>query len=69
MNPESGRIYRTTEEIEAARSRGEPIVQVSERVADAVEIGSEVLNRAERRLRAREERRAAKRARRGAQED
>ena len=29
MNPETGRIYRTPEEIEAARKRGEPLVGIT----------------------------------------
>lgn len=49
MNTDTGQIYREQEAIEAAKLRGEPITQVSERVADAVEIGMEALNRAERR--------------------
>lgn len=51
MNTETGEIYRnlTEEQWEQIRSTGEPVVPVSERVADAVEIGMEALNRAERR--------------------
>lgn len=48
MNTDTGQIYRDME-IEAAKLRGEPIVEVSERVADAVAIGMEALQRAERR--------------------
>ena len=29
MNPETGRIYRTPEEIKAARKRGEPLVDIT----------------------------------------
>lgn len=49
MNTDTGQIYRNALDIDAARLRGEPIVDVSERVADAVEIGMAALNRAERR--------------------
>lgn len=49
MNTETGQIYRGATEIAAAQARGETLVPVSERVADAVEIGMEALNRAERR--------------------
>lgn len=48
MNVETGQVYWTQDEIEAARRRGEPIANVSERVALAVEEG---LNRQERRRR------------------
>lgn len=49
MNTDTGDIYRTLEEKRLAMMREEPLVEVSERVADAVEIGMEALNRAERR--------------------
>lgn len=51
MNTDTGEIYRglTGEQIEALRAEGKNIVEVSGRVADAVEIGLEALNRAERR--------------------
>lgn len=49
MNPDTGEIYRSMEERQLAEMRGEKLVDVSERVADAVEIGMEALNRAERR--------------------
>lgn len=39
MNTDTGRIYRGEAEIEAARQRGEPLVEVSERVAQLVEAG------------------------------
>ena len=65
MNTETGTIYRDPSTIEAAKARGEPIVPVSERVADAVEIGMEALNRAERR--ALKYRRNANRAKTGRQ--
>jgi hypothetical protein len=58
MNTETGQIYRTMEEILAAQQRGEPIVPVSERVARAVEIGMEGLNRAQRRQQQRKARKA-----------
>lgn len=37
MNTETGQIYRGVEEIEAARERGEPVVEVSNRVAKLME--------------------------------
>ena len=49
MNTDTGEIYRDMLAQEAARARGETVVPVSERVADAVEIGMEAINRAERR--------------------
>ena len=49
MNTETGQIYRDEEEIRAAMLRGENLVEVSERVAQLVEAGQKVLNRAERR--------------------
>lgn len=48
MNTETGQIYRGEAAIASARARGEPVVPVSERVADAVELG---MNRAARRAR------------------
>ncbi|HVH53608.1 MAG TPA: hypothetical protein VNA32_05675 [Actinomycetota bacterium] len=42
MNTETGRIYREQEEIEAARKRGEPVVEVSERVAELMELAHKV---------------------------
>lgn len=63
MNTDSGRIYQGGAQIKAAYARGEPIVPVSPYVAQVVEEGHRSLNRAERRRIAREERRAAKRAR------
>lgn len=48
MNTDTGQIYRGEAAISAARARGEPIVEVNERVADAVEYG---MNRAARRAR------------------
>lgn len=61
MNTDTGRIYRGPD-IEAAFSRGEPVVPVSAHVAEVVEAGHAVLNRAERRRRAREDARAARAA-------
>jgi hypothetical protein len=49
MNTDTGQVYRTQVEIDAAQARGEPLARVSERVADAVEIGMSHLNRHERR--------------------
>jgi hypothetical protein len=48
VNTETGQIYRGDTAIGAARARGEPVVEVSERVATAVEAG---MNRAARRAR------------------
>jgi hypothetical protein len=39
MNTNTGEIYRTLEEIEAAQKRGEPVVSVSAQVAQLVEDG------------------------------
>lgn len=50
MNPSSGAVYRDEESIKAAQARGETVIPVSETVADAVEIGMQAMNRAERRL-------------------
>ena len=62
MNTETGMVYRDDELVQAL-GRGEPVVEVSERVAQAVTIGLEHLNRAERRRRiAREEARHIKHA-------
>lgn len=60
MNTDTGQVYRTKSEIDAAFMRGEPLVPVSEDVADAVEAGM-ALNRHERRRLAAIERRARKR--------
>jgi hypothetical protein len=48
VNTETGQVYRGDAAISAARARGEPVVRVSERVAEAVEAG---MNRAARRNR------------------
>jgi hypothetical protein len=48
MNTETGQVYRGDAAIRAAQERGEPVVPVSERVAEAVEYG---MNRAARRAR------------------
>ncbi len=53
MNSDTGQVYRGEFEIAAAIGRGEPVVRVSEQVADAVEIGMLAMNRAERRRAAR----------------
>ncbi len=42
MNRETGWIYEGPEEIEAARQRGEPVVEVSERVAELMKLAQEV---------------------------
>lgn len=55
MNTNTGEIYRGDAAIQAARERGEPIAEVSERVARAVETGLGVMNRAERRRQMRAE--------------
>lgn len=62
MNVETGAVYRLPKEIEAAAARGENLVHVSERVANAVEIGMSVMNRAERRKEKRDSRRAKTKA-------
>lgn len=56
MNTNNGQVYRTMAEINAAKERGEPVAEVSERVAEAVEVGMSVLNRRERRKQAAEAR-------------
>ena len=61
MNSETGQVYRGLEAILAAEARGEPVVPVSERVAEAVEVGMATLNRRDRRRMASEARRSAKR--------
>lgn len=53
MNTETGEVYRDVESIVAAQKRGEPLAEVSEKVAQAVEIGMLAMNRAERRAEAR----------------
>lgn len=67
MNTDTGQIYRrmTEEDWDRIRASNEPVVPVSERVADAVEIGMQALNRAERR--AQQYARNARRARTGHQ--
>lgn len=42
MNRWTGQIYKGPEEIEAAQERGEPVVEVSERVAELMELAQEV---------------------------
>ena len=37
MNTETGAIYRSDVEIEMARRRGEPLVEISQEQADAIE--------------------------------
>lgn len=51
MNTETGEIFRNLSPSmwQELQDSGAPVVPVSERVADAVEIGMEALNRAERR--------------------
>ncbi len=56
----TGQIYRGQQAIAEAEARGEPVVEVSERVAQAVEIGMAVLNRHERRKQAKLARQAKK---------
>lgn len=41
MNVDTGQIYRGQEEIAEAFFRGEPVVSVSERVAQSMEIANE----------------------------
>lgn len=59
MNTDSGVIYRGPE-IQKALERDEPVVPISPHVAEIVEAGHAIMNRAERRRLAREERRAAR---------
>lgn len=61
MNSETGQVYRGLEAILAAEARGEPVVPVSDRVAEAVEVGMKALNRRDRRRIAADARRSAKR--------
>lgn len=64
MNTDTGQIYRGLDEIKAALERGEPVVPVSERVAQTMEAGQRALgNRKERRQAQREERRQERKAR------
>lgn len=56
MNTGTGQVYRGLTQIEAAKLRGEPIVEVSPRVARLVELG----NRFERRRAAAKARRKKK---------
>lgn len=51
MNTDTGEVYRglTGEQITRMREEGQPVVEVSERVANAVDIGMHILNRRERR--------------------
>lgn len=58
MNTDTGAIYRTAQAIAEAQARGEPLAMVSERVARAVIIGTQVVDRAK-----------AKRKRKQARED
>lgn len=62
MNTDTGRIYRTAEEIEAARKRGEPLVEVSPLVAEQMEVGRDTMNRKARRRQLAELRKAKRRA-------
>jgi len=50
MDPKSGRIYRTPEEIEAARARGEELVEITEEQAAIAEEIGEMGNRELRQL-------------------
>jgi|GEM_PF-3864326 len=61
MNTRTGTIYRTPEEIADAKARGEPLVEISETVAALVDAGRVSLNRRQRRARAAENRRIARR--------
>jgi hypothetical protein len=49
MNTETGRIYSPGQESEAALARGEPVVEVSARVAALVERGALELDKDDRR--------------------
>ena len=48
MNTDTGRIYRTAEEIEAAKKRGEPLVEIATTVADMMEAKRDQIARASR---------------------
>ena len=58
MNTQTGQIYRTLAEVEAARLRGEPLVPLS-RNMEAAHVGG---NRKQRRIAIAERRRAARKA-------
>lgn len=60
MNRETGAIYRGELDILNAQLRGEPVVPVSERVAQAVEIGLATMNQHERRRQEKLDRKGAK---------
>ena len=57
MNTETGKIYKTVSEIEAAKKRGETLIELSPGVQTA-HVGA---NRKQRRAKAAEMRKAAKR--------
>ncbi len=59
MNPNTGQVYRG-DAITLAQQRGEPLVPITEEVADRIENGYAALNREERRRRDREARRQQK---------
>lgn len=48
MNTDTGQIYRGQADIDAARRRGEPVVEVTERVAATMEAGNRAQRRAAR---------------------
>jgi hypothetical protein len=45
VNTETATLYRTPEEIAAARARGEPLAEISEEAARVVEAGHDALKR------------------------
>lgn len=49
MNTETGSMYYGSIEIEQAKFRGEPVVSVSEKVAELMEMAHRELNRKQRR--------------------
>lgn len=57
MNTKTGQIYRSKREIEEAKARGEPLVEVSPEVADLMAMGLTARNRKERRQQARDQKR------------
>lgn len=62
MNSSTGQIYRGAENIAEAIRRGEPIVPVSEHVADTMEAGQAEMNRRQRRAAQRKARLVLKQA-------
>lgn len=63
MNTETGQIYNTLPEIEAARSRGEPLAMVSETVAKTMRAGQRVQAKATAKRKRKQARQSRKRNR------